>query len=275
MDAEISDDQSAGNGEKISVRESKMGLVSGSWSFMGYNPDMKYDLNELIQQADNADAESMKTAVMVMIADNCWKDHISQYIRYMTSLADNGDATGYILLGDAYLHGNGVRQNPQKAIECYNQAAQKGEMFGYECIGMMYYEGTSIPQDYEKAFYYLKKIKGPKSFCSLYTLGEMHRQGFFVTKSYRNACIYYGKVVHSKTHHPELDDYYWRSCFRLGQAYHYGMGVKEDTHKARMLISKATELFGKRENPAEDISLSDIETENMGFVSDKCFYIKQ
>ena len=228
---------------------------------MGYTIGKTYDLDVLLRQADNGDTEAMVTAVMLMTAKGTHSTHLTKYISYIKKLAEQGNPAGYILLGDAYLQGTGVEQNVEYAIESYKQAVKHGDMFGYECIGMMYYVGTAVPQDYEKALHYLKRIKGPKSFCSLYTLGEMHRKGLFVTKNYRNACIYYQKIAYSKMSNPELDDYYWRGCFRLGQAYHYGMGVKKDLNQARLLISKAFDQYRQREENAEDISVSEISQE--------------
>lgn len=236
---------------------------------MGYYPEHKYDLDSLFRQADNGDTEAMMTAAMLMAAEGVPELHSTKYLSYIKKLAEQGNSAGYILLGDAYLQGAGMEQNAEYAIEAYKQAAKHGEIFGFECIGMMYYEGTAIPQDYEKALHYLKKIKGPKSFCSLYTLGEMHRKGLFVTKNYRNACIYYQKIAYSKMTHPEFDDYYWRGCFRLGQAYHYGMGIKKDLNQAKLLISRAFEQYKQRNMDSKDISVSEITQEVSALLPDE------
>lgn len=230
---------------------------------MGFNPDIEYDFDALIQDADNGDLDAMETVVSYMVFHNIQKDYPDKYISYLEALVANNITTGNIMLGEAYADGCFVEQDANKAIGLFNDAARKGCMFGYECIGMMYYEGNQVQQDYEKAFHYLKKIKGRKSFCTLFALGEMHRQGLFVSKNHRNACIYYRKIVNSKESYPEIDDYYWQACVRLGQAYHYGMGVKKDLDKAFDLMSKALTLYKTRGMNAvqHELSLIDLDSE--------------
>ena len=230
---------------------------------MGFNPDIEYDFDELIHNADSGDLDAMETVVSYMVFHSIQKDYPDKYISYLETLVANNVTTGNIMLGEAYADGCFVEQDSNKAISLFNDAARKGCMFGYECIGMMYYEGNQVQQDYEKAFHYLKKIKGRKSFCTLFALGEMHRQGLFVSKNHRNACIYYRKIVNSKESYPEIDDYYWQAYVRLGQAYHYGMGVKKDLEKAFDLMSKALTLYKARGMNAvqHELSLIDLDSE--------------
>ena len=230
---------------------------------MGFNPDIEYDFDALIQDADNGDLDAMETIVSYMGFHNIYQKYPDKYIYYLETLVANNVTTGNIMLGEAYADGDCVAQDVSKAIRLFNDAAKKGCMFGYECIGMLYYEGKCIQQDYEKALHYLKKIKGRKSFCTLFALGEMHRQGLFVSKNHRNACIYYRKIVNSKESYPEIDDYYWQACARLGQAYHYGMGLKKDLNKAYDLVSKAKELYEARGRNAvlHELSIKDLNSE--------------
>ena len=44
-------------------------------------------------------------------------------------------------------------------------------------------------------------------------------------------------IVYDDGRYPELDDYYWRACFRLAMAYHYGQGTEKDLDMAIDLMS--------------------------------------
>ena len=216
-----------------------------------YSPGKNYQLTDLLKKADAGDMNAMSEIVSLIAAEGYLKDPQEidiqdRYITYLEMLATSGDSEAYIMLGDAYKDGTGVSQDPQKAVAWYEKAAGAGEPFGNECIGMMYYDGDVIPQDYQKAFTYFTKTDGRKSFCTLYALGEMYRCGYYVERDGNKACEYYQKIVYSDEQFAFLDDYYWRSCFRLACAYHYGTGVERNLNLASKVLEKAHELRSER-----------------------------
>lgn len=218
-----------------------------------YNPDEKYNLYELIQQADGGDLEAMDTLVSLLVAEEYMEDDsdgdiAERYISYLQQLADAGKTEAYIMLGDAYKDGKWVLQDRDEAIRLYEKAVENGVLFGNESIGMLYYEEGN----YERAYDYLTKDDGSKSFCSYYSLGEMYRQGLYVEKSDENACEYYALIAESGFEYAELDDYYWQACYRLGIAKHYGRGTEKDIKSAVKLISTAKRLYEKRDPKSED-----------------------
>lgn len=184
-----------------------------------YTPGKQYNLYELLQKADDGDLEAMKTVVSVLRAEGYTDDdpdgEISERIvTYLRQLAEAENPDEYIMLGDAFLKGDGVRKDPQEAIRWYEKAVEDGVGFGNECIGMMYFEGVDVPADYQKAYEYFTKDDNKKSFCTTYALGEMFRRGLYVTKDDSKACEYYASIVEDDGPYPEMDDYYWRACFR-------------------------------------------------------------
>ena len=117
---------------------------------------------------------------------------------------------------------------------------------------MIYFNGTEVPADYEKAYAYFTKDDGKKSFCTRYALGEMYRQGLYVEQDVQKAWDYYTGIATDRSPYYELDDYYWRACYRLGSLY-------LDT--AAELIDTAKRIFDERgyEAIATDITKREID----------------
>lgn len=219
---------------------------------MHYDPDKKYNLYELIQKADGGDIEAMGTLVAVLAVEGYVEkepdgDIARRYVSYLQQLADAGEAEAYIMLGDAYKDGKGVQQNRTEAVRLYEKAVENGILFGNECIGMLYYDDCN----YERAFEYLTKDDGSKSPCSYYALGEMFRQGLYVTQNDKKACEYYAEIAEGDISYVEMDDYYWRACYRLGVARHYGRGTERDLYSASELISTAKQLYEERDENSD------------------------
>ena len=229
----------------------------------GYSPNKKYNLFEILQKADEGDLEAMETAVMVMVAeryldDNEDSDVSERYVSYLRTLAESGMGSAYIMLADNYLRGRGVPKDPQEAMRCYEKAVETGISFGNECIGMMFYEGKDVPANYEKAFEYFHKNEEKKSFCTVYSLGEMYRLGLYVEKNEEKACEYYNEIVYGDDNFKEMDDYYWRACYRLAQAMHYGKGIDKNIETALDSITKAKK---QHHAYATDITLDELNEE--------------
>ena len=225
-----------------------------------YTPGEQYNLYELLQKADEGDAEAMESLVSILPAEGYTDDDTDgeiaeRQVRYLRKLAEAGRSFAYIMLGDACLKGSGTPQNPAEAIRWYEKAAESGIRFGNECIGMIYYEGKDIPCDYQKAYEYFTRDEGKKSFCTAYALGEMFRRGLYVTKDEEKAVMNYASIVNDNAPFPEMDDYYWRACYRLGIALHYGLGIERDLGKAADMFSKAKKLYEMKE---ENASAGDI-----------------
>lgn len=225
---------------------------------MGYNPEVQYNLLELLQKADSGDLEAMETAVSFFVdqgyLDN--PDIYNRYLSYLQKMAEAKSAVACIMLGDTYAYGDGVPADPDKAIRYYDAAAQNGENFGNECIGMLYYSGKIVPRNYQKAFEYFMKGGAHKSLCTLYMLGEMYRLGLYVGKSPETACDYYSKIVFTNEKYPEKDDNYWCACYRLGHALHVGEGIEIDHGAAYTLLSKAKALASRRASDARDAGIT-------------------
>jgi TPR repeat protein len=234
-----------------------------------YTTGTNYNLYEIIQKADNGDLEAMSAAVSIMAMEGYLDDNdadadiIERYVLYLRKMAEGRMPEAYIMLGDAYLNGQGVEKNVKEAIGWYENAVDAGVRFGNECIGMLYYEGKDVKADYEKAYAYFTKDEKKKSFCTIYALGEMYRRGLYVLKNEEKACEYYSEIVYSDDEYASMDDYYWRACYRLGVALHYGNGIEKNLQEAFDLVTEAKKQVDSNRDFMEivDITFEEVQKE--------------
>ena len=227
-----------------------------------------FDPDETLIKAEEGDMDAKWDLVCYMAfsgialkdADPEYQD---VYYTNLRDLAEAGNTPAYIMLGDAILEGIGCEQNTEEAIRWYEKAADEGDPFGNELIGEIYFMGKHAPVDYKKAFEFFTRNEGRKSFCTRYHLGEMYRQGLYVEKDPAKACEYYAGIVDDKFKGHELDDYYWRACYRLAVALHSGEGVERDPARARELLQFAKQRAEERGDKASvaDITVDEIDKE--------------
>ena len=227
-----------------------------------------FDPEETLIKAEEGDMDAKWDLVCYMAfsgialkdADPEYQD---VYYSNLHDLAEAGNTPAYIMLGDAILVGIGCRQNTEEAVRWYEKAAEEGDPFGNELIGEIYFKGEHAPVDYKKAFEFFTKDEGKKSFCTRYHLGEMYRQGLYVDKDPVKACEYYANIVEDTFAGHELDDYYWRACYRLAVALHNGEGVECDLGRALELLQFAKQRAEERGDKASvaDITVDEIDNE--------------
>jgi tetratricopeptide (TPR) repeat protein len=97
--------------------------------------------------------------------------------------ADKGKTWAHADLGDLYLHGHGVKQSYETAIEYYKKAIQQRDpnaMFG---LALMYIHGQGITQSFEKAIEFLVPAAHQGHASAQYTLGITYGKGDGVDQS--------------------------------------------------------------------------------------------
>lgn len=82
--------------------------------------------------------------------------------------------------GIAYLNGNGVEQDYQKALELFVTAHEAGNMKAARYIGMMYEQGLGVEQAYAEAEKYYNLGVQAGDLTSGYYLGLLYEQGLGV-----------------------------------------------------------------------------------------------
>ena len=229
---------------------------------------------KLLKKADAGSVKAMydfvRTVFYNELDDDDPEDEIAKrHVLFMKKLS-KFKAYKYmcIFIGDAYERGCGVHKDINKAIKWFKKAAKGGVKFGNECIGMIYFNGNGLPADYEKAYKYFTKDNCKKSFCTSYALGEMYRNGWYVEKDLDIAYSYYSDIVYKKTMYDkngnnvdEIDDYYWRACYRVAYAEHYGEGAEIHLGSALEKLFKAMQLREESKEKVKDITWEDMKKE--------------
>ncbi|CAB3397934.1 unnamed protein product [Caenorhabditis bovis] len=159
-------------------------------------------------------------------------------LEYYRMLADKGDVSSQLGLGQIYLNGGrGVEQNFELAHNYFDAAAKSGNMDAHAQLGKMYLEGTpSTPKDGEIAFGYLLKAADRGSASAQATLGLMYMKGLSVKKNFDKALRLLTLSADKK--HVEGQLY-------LGELYYKGVptsaGIKRDFKKALKLFQMSSQ----------------------------------
>ena len=100
--------------------------------------------------------------------------------------------------GIAYLTGQGVNEDDQKAFELFKSAAEQNHPEGLARLGEMYQYGYGCDCNYEKAFYYYKKSAELGSGRGEFRLGWLYVHAEFylpnVKTDMRQAAYYYKRA---------------------------------------------------------------------------------
>lgn len=84
-----------------------------------------------------------------------------------------------------YLNVDGVKQNPQRAIEIFSEVEE------WFVVGEIYRDGIGVEQDSQKAIEFFMKSGAP---VSLYAIGVMYRDGIGVKQDGQTAIEFLNKA---------------------------------------------------------------------------------
>lgn len=106
-------------------------------------------------------------------------------------LAEAGDPNAAVNLGNLYLRGLGVVENPREAFRWFKQAAEQGHPKGEGKLGMMYYYGLGTIENREEAIHWFKKAAEQGDPESASILGSIHSIGEGAKKDPVEAYLWY------------------------------------------------------------------------------------
>ena len=111
--------------------------------------------------------------------------------------ANQGYVNAQRMLGDLFLKGKGddIPQDYLKAASWYRKAAEKGDAESQYKYGNMYYHGHGVDQDYVEAIIWFRKSAEQNNPDALVSLGYMYTKGIGVTKNLAEAAKYYGLAM--------------------------------------------------------------------------------
>jgi TPR repeat protein len=144
--------------------------------------------------------------------------------------AKKGDRIAQFNVGWAYMEGEGIEQNDEKAIEWYRRSADQGYMLAEYNMGWMYDRGRGVPKDEKIAVEWYIKAANQGYTDAAYNLGIIYANGRGVPKDEKKAVEWYIKAA-EKGHES--------AQFNLGIHYSNGRGVPQDDAKAIEWYEKA------------------------------------
>ena len=106
------------------------------------------------------------------------------------------------------------------------------------------------------------KKKEKKKYREIYLMAENYRQGLSVEMNKDKAWNYYRDIVEDPNPSRESNDFYWRACYRLGMELYFRAGSLESLREALRLVSKAKDLYEKRDHNANSADIAEEELHN-------------
>lgn len=109
----------------------------------------------------------------ILAVDTLYDDRFKNW----QSQAEQGDPRAQYSLGNAYLKGNEVAKDVDKAIEWFEKAATQKHAKSEYILGKLYYEGKSVRRNYNTSFKWIKKSAEHGHHPAQFLLGKMYADG--------------------------------------------------------------------------------------------------
>ncbi|TLM69264.1 MAG: sel1 repeat family protein [Deltaproteobacteria bacterium] len=151
--------------------------------------------------------------------------------------AEAGDAECQYWAGLRYFQGEGVPENPRKAVELCADAARQFHIQAITFLAYCRLKGVVVPKDRKEAVLMYRFAAGEGYAPAQFTLGNFYLAGNGVRKNVRLALKWLGKAAAQN----EVD-----ALVQLGDLYHEGAAVVEDEEKACGYYHRAAELGSAR-----------------------------
>ena len=117
--------------------------------------------------------------------------NFSQAMRFLSPMAEQGDAEAQHRCAIMYQNGLGVVANEEKAAEMMRAAAEQGHAVAQHGLGFMYMEGECVEQNSLEAIKWFEKAAEQGLVGSLTTLAMMYEEGLGVEKDPKKAKALY------------------------------------------------------------------------------------
>ena len=121
--------------------------------------------------------------------------------REAIELAEPGEAPGQNGLGAAYLNGRGVERSDGDAVQWFRAAAEWGDAAGQNNLGVMYLIGRGVrSQDLGQAAFWFRRAADQKSGDAQHNLGFMYENGLGIPRAEREQAICLYRLAAQQDH---------------------------------------------------------------------------
>ncbi|AMC35017.1 tetratricopeptide repeat protein [Janthinobacterium sp. B9-8] len=165
--------------------------------------------------------------------------------RWLEKAAEAGDSKARYLLGMAYLKGDGVPQDAQKARLWLSTAGD----IGIYRLGMMTLKGEGGAKDQAKGIAMVQTAAKNHDPAAIYTLGNWHRYGDYLKQDDKSALQHYRNAANLQ-YVPALQE--------LALAYEMGeMGLDINPAQAHSLSEMAGHISRCKQNHEHEVKVFD------------------
>ena len=154
-----------------------------------------------------------------------------QNVSELASLAKKGDVEAEFKLGRAYLKGDGMERDYNRAFELLSKAAENGHHGAEDFLASMYERGLGVTQDYTKAVSWYRKAAEGGVRYSQYNLAVLLTDGKGGDASLTEAITWYKKAAEQGM---------LEAMLNLSKIYYFGEhGIPRNYGEARKWLSEA------------------------------------
>ena len=165
--------------------------------------DLFAKAGENLQKAESGDADAQAEVANLMMylgrsvtvpgIDS--EDEFKEAVKWAQKAADNGSGEGCWILGLAYEHGRGVKEDLNLAIEYYEKGVNLGHAKCMGNLGAIYMNGQVKGKTKEDGFRLMKKAAELGDVHSMKNVGSCYQFGNGVDDSMRKAIYWYEKYL--------------------------------------------------------------------------------
>lgn len=158
---------------------------------------------ENLQKAESGDADAQAEVANLMMylgrsvtvpgIDS--EDEFKEAVKWAQKAADNGSGEGCWILGLAYEHGRGVKEDLNLAIEYFEKGVNLGHAKCMGNLGAIYMNGQVKGKTKEDGFRLMKKAAELGDVHSMKNVGSCYQFGNGVEDSIRKAVYWYEKYL--------------------------------------------------------------------------------
>lgn len=145
---------------------------------------------------------------------------------------DSSLAEEYLLEGELYYLGKGVRRDYYKAIEFFKKSADEGSEYAKSYLGLFYEKGYGCVKDIERSIYWYKKAALDGNSFAKYSLGYMYYLGTDVEKNLDLSFKWYKEAA---------ENGFAPAQYALSYMYKNGHGCEKNVFKAYYWLEESAD----------------------------------
>ena len=192
----------------------------------------RFDISQLRQLAEQGDVSAqMELGERYYAGRTVGRDYVVA-VSWFRSAADQGYAPAQAALGYSYMVGWGVEQNDDLGAMWSHRGAEQGNARAQNTLGVMYRDGRGVAQDYSAAVHWFRQAAEQDTLSAQNSLAGMYRTGRGVTQDDQAAATWYRRAA---------EQGHTSAQRNLGYLYDTGQGVSRNYEAAASWYRLAAE----------------------------------